>query len=292
MKIEKLSKKLADNLLYYHNNPEKRCHDSEMGTCRYSGKTFGLDTPGCFIGRLLPAKNRELLDKMDFGSFQDVEISGGRVIKNFPKYMLDNVDLMTKFQSLHDNPNNWSIIGLNEDGKDKLKSIIKQFNLVEEDFNPILLKSELEVLVETINYYTIEGNSRSVDFENEVCVYNGPNGSKCAFSRVAKDDFDFSDYEDKAASEVLNSVNTKSVLKPEYQHLTDVSFWNSLQRVHDTNLDAKSYKTFNTWYNNLKFKIENDFSFKSNDTKKALNYLDSIKEELENYYNKTNSNEK
>ena len=57
----KLSKKLADNLKYFTDNPEKRCYDASG--CFYSGKTIGKNTKGCFVGAFLPARLRLEIDE-------------------------------------------------------------------------------------------------------------------------------------------------------------------------------------------------------------------------------------
>ena len=48
------------------------------------------------------------------------------------------------------------------------------------------MKTKLEIIEETVEYYTTERNSRAVD-DNEDCVYNATDGSHCAVGRCFTD---------------------------------------------------------------------------------------------------------
>ena len=64
--MSKLSEKLGKHLETYTSNPSKRCYIEKVGlgaVCKYSGQTLGIKTKGCFIGALLPSKDRIKIDK-------------------------------------------------------------------------------------------------------------------------------------------------------------------------------------------------------------------------------------
>jgi hypothetical protein len=132
-----LSEQLADNLAYYVNDPNKRCA-SEMGMCYYSGKTAGKNTVGCFVGRLMKPKDRIKADDYGLGSVYSLIKDAPSHGMKLPKIIIDNKDLMGKFQALHDSSENWDEKGLNADGKIRLRSIISIYELELQYFEKFL----------------------------------------------------------------------------------------------------------------------------------------------------------
>lgn len=92
--------------------------------------------------------------------------------------------------------------------------------------------TQLDIVIETILHYTVEGNPLSVTPRG--CVYNGPDGAKCAFARVCKEDVNLSLYEGKTASTILESRGY-SIIQDKYLNDTteNIAFWVVLQRIHD-----------------------------------------------------------
>jgi len=130
---QKLSQKLADNLAFFIRDPSKRCVLNEsiyQVKCKYSGKTLGLKTPGCFIGRLIPSASIRLeLDNLDIGDVTELISAAGTKIKGYiPKIILNNRLIMLRFQGLHDADSNWSDTGLSPKGKRELESILNRYD--------------------------------------------------------------------------------------------------------------------------------------------------------------------
>tara|TARA_R110000796_G_scaffold10289_2_gene34341 strand:+ start:3732 stop:4112 length:381 start_codon:yes stop_codon:yes gene_type:complete len=105
------------------------------------------------------------------------------------------------------------------------------------------MKSKLEILEETIEYYTTQQNSRSLNKQGE-CVYNNEDGSHCAVGRCFTEkykaqgsDFEFNEYK---GVEDLNKKEGKldSFLSEEYKG-HEVKFWNELQQLHDSEYNWK-----------------------------------------------------
>lgn len=85
-------------------------------------------------------------------------------------------------------------------------------------------KTYHQVIDETVEYYL--NNPRSVGVDG-LCLYNGPNGEKCAFSRCCEPDSQFNEGWPASSSGHMNN------LRAEYKHLNIPDFWNSLQELHD-----------------------------------------------------------
>ena len=87
-----------------------------------------------------------------------------------------------------------------------------------------------EIIDETVEYYQNNPSSigKNIDGSNS-CLYNGPNGEKCAFSRCCTDDSRF--IEGHCASGLLNIGRSK--LLPQYEGHSE-SFWDDLQSLHDS----------------------------------------------------------
>ena len=142
-----LSEKLADNLAYYINKPERRCIDGADG-CYYSGESLahqGKKTSGCFVGRLLSPQDRmkadKSLDEIASGNttVEGLVMSADELGIKIPKIISDNVSVMMKFQFLHDTPDFWDEKGLKEGGKTMLINIIKDYELEKKYFDKFLV---------------------------------------------------------------------------------------------------------------------------------------------------------
>jgi hypothetical protein len=123
-----LSEQLAKNLAYYTVDPDKRRCSSELGRCKYSGTNVGKKTKGCFVGSLMSAKDRIKADQ-HFSSVGSLIEGAESVGIKLPKIISENRGIMTAFQSLHDESDNWSSNGLSFKGKIILKSIIQKNSL-------------------------------------------------------------------------------------------------------------------------------------------------------------------
>lgn len=93
----------------------------------------------------------------------------------------------------------------------------------------IVRKTTHQIIDETVEYY--KNNPRSKDGDGN-CVYNGPNGEKCAFSRLAKPDFDFKYFEGENCAAILNKAFQEDILLPEYCGHPN-GFYADLQALHD-----------------------------------------------------------
>ncbi len=89
-----------------------------------------------------------------------------------------------------------------------------------------------QIIDETVTFY--HNNPRSLNGERKVanesgdilCLYNGPNGEKCAYARCCTPDSEFT--EGKSAS-----CQNKAKLLPQYEGYSD-SFWCGIQSLHDS----------------------------------------------------------
>ena len=81
----------------------------------------------------------------------------------------------------------------------------------------------IEIIDETIEYYLV--NPRGLN-DNRKCVYISPSGNMCAVGRCLISPEDILN----PAADSITDLEMK--LKPEYRG-HDVSFWSSLQTLHD-----------------------------------------------------------
>jgi hypothetical protein len=143
--MNKLSEKLGKHLETYTSDPSKRCYIHNVGEgsiCRYSGKSIGINTKGCFIGALLPSKDRIKIDEY-FGKYHPSDVftlikEHEKIGIKLPKFIKDNRLLMLHLQQLHDNPRYWTGYGLSSNGKGFLEEIINHHELNEKDFEKSL----------------------------------------------------------------------------------------------------------------------------------------------------------
>lgn len=92
-------------------------------------------------------------------------------------------------------------------------------------------KTKIQILQETYDYYTADPNNRR-SIDEVSCLYKGPDGKKCAFTRCCNEE----DVENGLLLE-STAVNlaTLDYLKEEYiGH--NINFWRDIQRFHDKGL--------------------------------------------------------
>jgi microsomal dipeptidase-like Zn-dependent dipeptidase len=107
------------------------------------------------------------------------------------------------------------------------------------------MKSKLEILEETVAYYSEDVSRRAMyteiidqedgeDIEDTQCYYKSPDGKHCAAGRMMTEEFLNSKYLSEGDS-ILSLLNRSSipVFKPEYQG-HDNFFYAALQRLHDS----------------------------------------------------------
>lgn len=91
----------------------------------------------------------------------------------------------------------------------------------------IVRKTKLEIIDETVAFYSKDPiNRRSVN-EDHRCMYKGPDGKRCAFSRCCDENKIDGLVEGKAAPK-----NPDDFLKEEY-HGHSPYFWKLIQTLHD-----------------------------------------------------------
>lgn len=90
----------------------------------------------------------------------------------------------------------------------------------------------IEIIDETVEYYSADTNRRSVNIEGTECVYNGPDGKLCAFSRCVLPTELYNLIEGSNASEFEIHGSLDYLLIEQYRGHAP-SFWVSLQSIHD-----------------------------------------------------------
>tara|TARA_R110002096_G_scaffold111202_3_gene242820 strand:- start:2075 stop:2455 length:381 start_codon:yes stop_codon:yes gene_type:complete len=99
------------------------------------------------------------------------------------------------------------------------------------------MKSRLEIIKETVEFYTTEQNKRSIA-EDGACIYNSENGSHCAVGRCFSDDYKnegvkFKFNRETGVADLDNAGDgLDRFLAKEYRGHS-VHFWSSLQKLHD-----------------------------------------------------------
>jgi hypothetical protein len=94
------------------------------------------------------------------------------------------------------------------------------------------IKSMLEILEETVQYYSEDVSRRSVCLETDRCRYNGPDGKLCAAARMmTKEALHLKNIENYSMTCLIDTYGIE-ILKPEYVVL-DTEFYDSIQKLHD-----------------------------------------------------------
>ena len=91
------------------------------------------------------------------------------------------------------------------------------------------MKTKLEIINETVAYYSEDVSRRSLDVNH--CLYLNDKGNTCAFSRCCIDPSSLSPHEGEPAHQVLSAIGY-DCLKPAYR-IEDPAFWTQIQCLHD-----------------------------------------------------------
>ena len=90
-------------------------------------------------------------------------------------------------------------------------------------------KTKADIIRETVEYYGADPSRRSVIVDPEggtTCVYNGPDGKRCAVARCCGDI--------TGINEHLTSIEAiEQYGLPECRQSSDCKFWDGLQTLHD-----------------------------------------------------------
>tara|TARA_R110000850_G_scaffold107584_1_gene219311 strand:- start:210 stop:584 length:375 start_codon:yes stop_codon:yes gene_type:complete len=97
------------------------------------------------------------------------------------------------------------------------------------------MKTKLEIIEETVKYYTVDKNNRAMDGGD--CVYNAEDGSHCAVGRCFNQDFKDEGVElaynyDSDAFALQHNGSIDHMLMKEYSG-HETTFWSDLQNFHD-----------------------------------------------------------
>jgi len=101
-----------------------------------------------------------------------------------------------------------------------------------------ITQKEKEILLETVSFYN--SKNRGYDEDSGNCVYEGPDGNRCAVGRCMTDEGikianTFPNDAGSNVNVINDNVNLDSLLQEKYQGAS-LSFWKGLQLLHDTSL--------------------------------------------------------
>lgn len=118
------------------------------------------------------------------------------------------------------------------------------------------LKTKIEIIKETIEFYGSDPSRRALD--NGLCQYKANNGNKCAFGRCMKDEFVLAYSNDSKGAFKMLFIYGINILKEEYQIPQEQSwdFWDDIQEFHDTSSNFESRNLSELGKNKAKFLIE------------------------------------
>ena len=99
-----------------------------------------------------------------------------------------------------------------------------------------ITQKEKEILLETVSFYN--SKNRGYDEDSGNCVYEGPDGNRCAVGRCMTDEGikianTFPNDGGADVTVINRKVNIDSLLQEKYQGAS-LSFWKELQMLHDT----------------------------------------------------------
>lgn len=140
---------LESTILYYGVNPDtRRCIDDNQ--CMYSPTSIQKDTSeGCAIGRLIPRRLADEIDKFGTTSIFNIMTSDKLQVirKKLPKWMLDiwsnlpsESNFLMRVQNLHDASKNWTAKGISGSGCEEIDKIITDFGLKQFDYKHLIDK--------------------------------------------------------------------------------------------------------------------------------------------------------
>ena len=94
------------------------------------------------------------------------------------------------------------------------------------------MKTPIEIIDETVAYYSEDVSRRSIGKIGDRCVYKNFEGKKCAVGRCTNSEWLDDWYKNNVSEPTLATVLEH--LEPEYQGHSR-SFWSQLQYIHDPN---------------------------------------------------------
>lgn len=96
-------------------------------------------------------------------------------------------------------------------------------------------KTALQILEETVQYYSEDTNRRSINKGSTMCMYKGENGNVCAYARCWKEGVYKEEYELRGVKTLsrLEGSQPDDLVKEEYQG-HPVEFWYRIQNLHDS----------------------------------------------------------
>jgi hypothetical protein len=90
-----------------------------------------------------------------------------------------------------------------------------------------------QIIDETVAFYSEDTSRRSYNSDINNCLYLGPNGTKCAYSRCWKEGVYSPDMEQKTPHELsIHGYEPDSIVQEQYKGHSD-EFWFNLQQLHD-----------------------------------------------------------
>ena len=96
------------------------------------------------------------------------------------------------------------------------------------------MKTYIDVIDEVVKFYGEDIDRRSIDPRNGKCLYNGPEGRRCAFAMFCKNPHSL------VEGDILLNLNPRhleeslqGLLKDDVSHLCMVDFWKDIQELHD-----------------------------------------------------------
>ena len=117
-------------------------------------------------------------------------------------------------------------------------------------------KTYLDVLEETIAYYSEDPSRRSINPANGRCMYNGPDGRKCGVARCC------SKIPEEFESQAVSNAILEKYLLPEYAHLDNLEFWSRIQNLHDdkSNWDDEGLSYFGEFVSKIMTSMAEELS--------------------------------
>lgn len=101
------------------------------------------------------------------------------------------------------------------------------------------MKSRLDIIKETVKYYSEDTSRRGFNKKQEVCVYyDKDTGCKCAVGRYVKDSYldDLGEFEGNYENVLYEGYNPTEFFdkrKVSKEIALDEEFWSDLQKFHD-----------------------------------------------------------
>lgn len=102
--------------------------------------------------------------------------------------------------------------------------------MVNKNLNKLIMKTKLEVINETVEYYSQDVSRRAIRPDGYSCSYYTESGNMCGVGRCLEDPIAFK-HSYSNASYLLDLYGFQ-ILKEEYR-IMDTLFWRDIQILHD-----------------------------------------------------------